>query len=87
MRPEPQRLGAARSLQPQTCPCALRMHVQSIYATILACLKGRPELPAFDQNSATFYKRQYHSPRLRRSRRSKMKAPRCAAMFKDRARR
>ena len=55
--PDPTAWGLHGSLHRRVPHARCAMHVHSIYATVLACLKDA-ELPAFDQNSATFYKRQ-----------------------------
>lgn len=55
--PDPTAWGLHGAIHRHVPHARCAMHVHSMHATVLACLKDA-ELPAFDQNSATFYKRQ-----------------------------
>jgi ribulose-5-phosphate 4-epimerase/fuculose-1-phosphate aldolase len=79
--PDPTAWGLHGSVHRNVPHARCAMHVHSMYATVLACLKDA-ELPAFDQNSATFYKRQiidqdYGGLAF------EDEGTRCAAMFTD----
>lgn len=79
--PDPTAWGLHGSLHREVPHARCAMHVHSTYATVLACLKDA-ELPAIDQNSAIFYKRQIID-RDYGGLAFEDEGARCAAMFTD----
>jgi ribulose-5-phosphate 4-epimerase/fuculose-1-phosphate aldolase len=79
--PDPTAWGLHGSVHRNVPHARCAMHVHSMYATVLACLKDA-ELPAFDQNSATFYKRQIIDQAYG-GLAFEDEGTRCAAMFTD----